>query len=187
MMPTVPALAETRAVRYNFNLNLGSRLGKSAKSSYGGKQTVAYSTREVPGTIVVNTRQRALYFVLNNGKAIRYGVGVGRRGFSWKGAAHIRRKAKWPAWYPPEEMRKRELKQNGRELPKMMPGGPKNPLGARALYLFQGQKDTLYRIHGTNDPSSIGFAQSSGCIRLLNNEIVDLYQRVGIGAKVVVV
>ena len=104
MMPTVPALAETRAVRYNFNLNLGSRLGKSAKSSYGGKQTVAYSTREVPGTIVVNTRQRALYFVLNNGKAIRYGVGVGRRGFSWKGAAHVRRKTKWPAWYPHEEI-----------------------------------------------------------------------------------
>lgn len=187
MVPALPALADTREVRYNFNLGLGNKLGKSSKSGYGGKRTVSYSTSEAAGTIVVNTRQRALYFVLNNGKAIRYGVGVGRQGFSWKGDAHIRRKAKWPAWYPPEEMRKRELKQNGRKLPEMMPGGPKNPLGARALYLFQGQKDTLYRIHGTNDPSSIGFAQSSGCIRLLNSEIVDLFQRVDIGAKVVVV
>jgi len=187
MVPAVPALADRREVRYNFNRNVGSALHKKATSSYGGKKTVSYSTREAPGTIVVNTRQRALYFVLNNGKAIRYGVGVGRQGFSWKGDAHIRRKARWPAWYPPEEMRKRELKQNGRKLPVMMPGGPKNPLGARALYLFQGQKDTLYRIHGTNDPTSIGFAQSSGCIRLLNSEIVDLFRRVDIGAKVVVV
>jgi len=187
MVPAVPALADTRQVRYNFNQSVGSALDKKTKSGYRGKKTVSYSTTEAPGTIVVNTRQRALYFVLNNGKAIRYGVGVGRQGFSWKGAAHIRRKAKWPAWYPPEEMRKRELKQNGRKLPEMMPGGIKNPLGARALYLFQGQKDTLYRIHGTNDPSSIGFAQSSGCIRLLNSEIVDLFQRVNIGAKVVVV
>ncbi|MGI9462375.1 MAG: L,D-transpeptidase [Aestuariivirgaceae bacterium] len=186
MVPTVPVLADTRSVRYNFTSSFGQKLRKSAKRGYTGKKTVSYSTREVPGTIVINTRQRALYLVLKNGKAIRYGVGVGRQGFSWKGAAHIRRKAKWPSWHPPEEMRQRELKQNGRELPKMMPGGPNNPLGARALYLFQGNKDTLYRIHGTNNPGSIGFAQSSGCIRLLNSEIVDLYRRVRIGAKVVV-
>lgn len=187
LVSATPALADTRSVRYNFTSSFGKKLGKSASSTYSGKKTVSYSTREAPGSIVINTRQRALYFVLNNGKAIRYGVGVGRQGFSWKGAAHIRRKAKWPAWHPPEEMRKRELKQHGRKLPIRMPGGPKNPLGARALYLFQGNKDTLYRIHGTNDPSSIGFAQSSGCIRLLNSEIVDLYRRVTVGAKVVVV
>ena len=184
MIPSVPALAESGDIRYNFN-NLGRSLGTRV-SGYKGKQTVSFRTREKPGTIVIKTRQRALYLVLGGGKAIKYGVGVGRQGFSWSGAAHIRRKAKWPAWYPPEEMRERELKKYGRKLPKMMPGGPNNPLGARALYLFQGNRDTLYRIHGTNNPSSIGTAQSSGCIRLLNEEIVDLYGRVRIGAKVVV-
>ncbi len=186
-LPGVPAWADTREIRYNFNLGTTSGKRKSRKSGYAGKRIVTYRTRERPGTIIVNTRQRALYFVLKNGKAIRSGVGVGRQGFSWKGAAHIRRKAKWPDWYPPKEMRERELRENGRELPEMMPGGLNNPLGARALYLFQGNKDTLYRIHGTNQPSSIGTAQSSGCIRLLNKEIADLYRRVDIGAKVVVI
>ena len=107
-------------------------------------------------------------------------------GGAGKGAAHIRRKAKWPAWYPTENMRKREWKKNGRRLPKMVKGGPKNPLGARALYLYQGNRDTLYRIHGTNNPASIGHARSSGCIRLLNEEIIDLHKRAKIGAKVIV-
>ncbi|MGI9371343.1 MAG: L,D-transpeptidase, partial [Hyphomicrobiales bacterium] len=114
------------------------------------------------------------------------GVGVGRRGFTWYGTAQIKRKSEWPAWHPPQEMIEREKKQYGRTLPSRMEGGPKNPLGARALYLFQGNKDTLYRIHGTNAPWTIGQAVSSGCIRLVNSEIKDLYSRVKIGAKVVV-
>lgn len=186
MLPTLPAMAETRSVRYNFNSSFSNR-NQSRRHSYRGKKTVSYNTAEKPGSIIVDTREKALYFVLRNGKAIRYGVGVGRQGFSWTGVANIRRKAKWPSWHPPEEMRKRELKQYGRVLPKMMPGGPQNPLGARALYLYQGNRDTLYRIHGTNNPSSIGTAQSSGCIRLLNEEVIDLYGRVRIGTKVIVV
>ncbi len=158
----------------------------AAGSRYRGKQVVSYRTSEKPGTIIVNTRERALYFVLDRRKAIRYGVGVGRQGFTWKGTASIQRKAKWPAWYPPEAMRRRELRK-GRRLPKVMKGGIKNPLGARALYLYRGGRDTLYRIHGTNNPSSIGRAASSGCVRLLNEEIVDLHKRVQIGAKVIVI
>ncbi len=187
MLPATPVLADRREVRYNFTSSFGRALRNSGTLRYAGKKTVSYRTLEEPGTIIVSTRERALYFVLPGVNAVKYGVGVGRRGFSWKGAAHIQRKATWPSWYPPEEMRKRELEQYGRKLPKMMPGGPQNPLGARALYLFQGKKDTLYRIHGTNNPSSIGLAQSSGCIRLLNEEIVDLYNRVQIGAKVIVI
>ena len=124
---------------------------------------------------------------MDDGMALKYGVGVGRAGFAWKGAAHIKRKATWPNWYPTENMRKREWKKNRRRLPRMVKGGPKNPLGARALYLYQGEVDTLYRIHGTNNPASIGHARSSGCIRLLNEEIVDLHKRARIGAKVIVV
>lgn len=182
-----PAFAESREVRYNFSSSFAAESKRKVKSRYRGKRRVSYRTNEKPGTIIVNTRERALYYVLENNKAIRYGVGVGRQGFTWKGSAKIKRKAEWPAWHPPEEMRKRELKQNGRKLPERMPGGPNNPLGARALYLFQGNRDTLYRIHGTNNPSSIGTAQSSGCIRLLNEEVIDLYRRTRIGAKVVVI
>lgn len=185
MMPVVPAFAETTEIRYNFNTGTSLRK-KRTRSGYKGKKKVAYSTAEEPGTIIVNTREKALYFVMGGGKAMRYGIGVGRQGFTWKGTAHVRRKQKWPSWHPPEEMRQRELKKYGRRLPKMMPGGPNNPLGARALYLFQGNKDTLYRIHGTNQPNSIGTAQSSGCIRLLNEEAIDLYRRVRLGAKVIV-
>ena len=182
-----PAFADRREVRYNFSSSFAGGTKRKAKSGYRGKRKVSYRTNEKPGTIIVNTRERALYYVLKNNKAIRYGVGVGRQGFTWKGSATIKRKAEWPAWHPPEEMRQRELKKYGRKLPKRMPGGPKNPLGARALYLFQGNRDTLYRIHGTNNPSSIGAAQSSGCIRLLNEEVIDLYRRTRIGAKVVVI
>ncbi len=146
------------------------------------KQLVDYETQELPGTIVVNTYERHLYLVMENGQAMRYGIGVGREGFAWNGDASIKRKEVWPDWRPPEDMREREP-----DLPEVMEGGPENPLGARALYLFEGDKDTLYRIHGTNYPKSIGTAQSSGCIRLLNQDIIDLYRRVPLGSKVVVV
>lgn len=193
------ASAASASTRYNFTAALAPRTPARAKrrpapkrkraarpSSYKGKELVSYDTIEAPGTIIVDTGERALYLVLEDGMAMKYGVGVGRAGFSWKGAAHIRRKATWPNWYPTENMRKREWKKNRRRLPKMVKGGPNNPLGARALYLYQGNRDTLYRIHGTNNPSSIGHARSSGCIRLLNEEIVDLHKRTKIGAKVIV-
>lgn len=146
------------------------------------KQLVPYDTEELPGTIVIDAFARHLYLVMENGQALRYGIGVGREGFAWNGVATIKRKEVWPEWRPPEEMREREP-----ELPEVMEGGPENPLGARALYLFEGDKDTLYRIHGTNYPKSIGTAVSSGCIRLLNQDIIDLYGRVPLGTKVVVI
>jgi len=189
------ALAESRTF-FNFNNNFGRRNNSSgsrrsrrsffSRSRYQGKQIISYRTKEKPGTIIISTRKRKLYFVLANNKAIEYGVGVGRRGFTWSGRANIARKAKWPAWHPPKEMIERERKKYGRTLPSRMEGGPSNPLGARALYLYKGGKDTLYRIHGTNAPASIGTAQSSGCIRMLNKEVIDLHNRVKIGAKVIV-
>jgi len=190
------ALAESR-VRYNFNSgspsgggsrSTGSSSGSTffSRPAYRGKRTVSYQTDEKPGTIIISTRKRKLYYVLGDGKAIEYGVGVGRQGFTWSGTAKVGRKAVWPAWHPPKEMIEREKKQYGRTLPERMEGGPNNPLGARALYLFQGNKDTLYRIHGTNAPHTIGTAQSSGCIRMLNEEVIDLHDRVKVGAKVIV-
>ena len=174
----LPALAGR--TRYNFGSG-------DTWNRYRGKKFVSDPTGRPPGSILINTRRRKLWFVLEDGKAIEYGVGVGRAGFNWKGRAHIARKAEWPAWHPPKEMIARELKQYGRRLPDRMEGGPKNPLGARALYLFQGNKDTLYRIHGTNAPHTIGRAMSSGCIRMLNEEVIDLYNRVRVGAKVEVI
>ncbi len=138
-------------------------------------------TGEKAGTIVIDTGQRYLYLVQANGKAIRYGVGVGREGFLWKGRATIGRKAEWPGWTPPPPMRKRQP-----NLPAYMPGGPNNPLGARALYLHKGGRDSMYRIHGTNEPRTIGHAMSSGCIRMINDDVIDLYGRVGAGTRVVV-
>lgn len=176
-----PALAKTT---YNFVGGIGS---SSARSNYRGKRVVSFRTKEKVGTIIIKTSERRLYKVLPNGKAMKYGIGVGRAGFEWAGTAKIRRKAEWPAWRPPAEMIARELKKYGRELPSVMEGGPNNPLGARALYLFQGKKDTLYRIHGTNNPSSIGKAQSSGCIRMLNEEVIDLYNKTRMGTKVIVI
>lgn len=148
------------------------------------RKEVAYFGDEAPGTIVVDTASRYLYFIEPAGKAIRYGIGVGRQGFSWSGRAVIRRKAKWPRWTPPATMVARD--PFAAKWADGMPGGPTNPLGARALYLFQGNVDTLYRIHGTFQPESIGKAVSSGCIRLLNMDIADLYERVPIGTQVVV-
>jgi len=144
-------------------------------------QMVAYSTSEKAGTIVIDTSRRFLYLVQGNGMAKRYGVGVGRAGFEWSGTEKISRRAEWPDWRPPAEMRARERKK-GRELPVVMAGGPDNPLGARALYLGS----TLYRIHGTTQPHTIGKAMSSGCIRMRNEDVIDLYDRVGTGTKVIV-
>ena len=148
------------------------------------RKIVRYSSREKKGTIIIDTRRHFLYYVLGRGKAIRYGVGLGRTGFGWKGVVKIGRKKTWPAWTPPKEMIKRQpslAKYAGG-----MPGGPKNPLGARALYLFDGNRDTLYRIHGTNEPWTIGLNISSGCIRLKNDDVTDLHKRARVGAKVVV-
>jgi lipoprotein-anchoring transpeptidase ErfK/SrfK len=154
------------------------------RREYKSKTTVALRSREAPGTIIVSTAERRLFYMLPDGMAISYGVGVGRIGFTWRGVAKVGRKAKWPAWYPPAEMIERD--PLAAEYANGMPGGPDNPLGARALYLFDGNKDTLYRIHGTREPWSIGLAVSSGCIRMLNEEVIDLYNRVRIGTKVIV-
>ncbi len=145
---------------------------------------VAWSGDERPGSIVVDPYDRFLYLVQNDGRAIRYGVGVGREGFGWSGRATIGRKGVWPTWTPPHEMTLRD--KAAAKWAGGMPGGPDNPLGARALYLFQGSKDTLYRIHGNNEPASIGKAVSSGCIRMLNQDIIDLHRRVPTGASVTV-
>jgi len=148
------------------------------------KQLVDYPGYEFPGTIIVDPEHRHLYHVRENRQAIRYGVGVGREGFAWSGEAKIGMKRRWPRWLPPEEMVARD--ENAAKWANGMPGGPENPLGARALYLYANGEDTLYRIHGTNDPSSIGKALSSGCVRMLNQDIADLYLRVPVGSKVVV-
>ncbi len=159
----------------------------SARSGhYRGRRIVSWSGPERPGTIVIITAERALYHVLPGSRAVRYGIGVGRAGFQWSGVARVGRKAMWPDWRPPKEMIARELAQYGRRLPDVMKGGIDNPLGARALYLYRNGRDTLYRIHGTNAPESIGKAVSSGCIRMLNEEIIELFDRVPIGTKVIV-
>ncbi|MFV0281728.1 MAG: L,D-transpeptidase [Rhodoblastus sp.] len=151
---------------------------------------VSYPTHEPAGTIVIDPRRHYLYFINGDGTAMRYGVGVGRQGFAWKGVATINSKQEWPDWYPPKEMLERQphLMRSMSTLRSGigMHGGPRNPLGARALYLWQNNKDTLYRIHGTTEPWTIGANASSGCIRMINQDAIDLYQRVRVGAKVVV-
>ena len=151
---------------------------------------VAYSRREAPGTLVVDPQNHYLYLVQKGGRALRYGVGVGAEGFGWSGVATVHNKQEWPDWYPTEEtlQRKPEIRKAMVQLQSGMgmAGGPENPLGARALYLWQGNKDTLYRIHGTNEPGTIGRNVSSGCIRLTNDDIIDLYDRTPAGTKVVV-
>jgi lipoprotein-anchoring transpeptidase ErfK/SrfK len=141
------------------------------------RQPVSYRTDEAPGTIIVDTSERFLYVIQSNNIALRYGIGVGRDGFTWTGVLRVTGKAEWPDWTPPEAMIERQP-----YLPRWMAGGPGNPLGARTLYLG----DTLYRIHGTNAPETIGHAVSSGCFRLVNDDVVDLYERIQIGAKVIV-
>src|SRR6266536_2708746 len=142
------------------------------------RQVVSYPTREAPGTVIIDTPHTYLYYVLGGGQAIRYGIGVGRDGFRWSGTQAITKKAEWPDWTPPAEMIARQP-----YLPRFMAGGETNPLGARAMYLGS----TIYRIHGTNAPSTIGTRVSSGCIRLVNEDVIDLASRVNIGTKVVVV
>jgi lipoprotein-anchoring transpeptidase ErfK/SrfK len=141
------------------------------------RQVVNYPTREAPGTIIIDTPNTYLYYVLGQGRAIRYGIGVGRDGFTWSGVQNIARKQEWPDWNPPAEMIARQP-----YLPRFMSGGPGNPLGARAMYLGT----TVYRIHGTNRPDTIGTKVSSGCFRLVNNDVADLYDRVPVGTKVVI-
>jgi lipoprotein-anchoring transpeptidase ErfK/SrfK len=141
------------------------------------RQIVSYASREAPGTVIIDTPNTYLYYVLGGGQAIRYGIGVGRDGFTWSGTQSITRKAEWPSWTPPAEMIARQP-----YLPRFMAGGPGNPLGARAMYLG----GTVYRIHGTNAPGTIGTHVSSGCIRLTNQDVADLYSRVNVGTKVIV-
>jgi lipoprotein-anchoring transpeptidase ErfK/SrfK len=149
------------------------------------RQLVDYATTEKPGTIVVDTNARFIYLVQEGGKALRYGVGVGKEGLEFEGSATVNHKAQWPRWTPTPDMIKREPERY-KKWASGMEGGTDNPLGARALYLFKGGKDTLYRIHGTNEPETIGEAVSSGCIRMMNQDVIDLYSRVPAGAKVVV-
>jgi lipoprotein-anchoring transpeptidase ErfK/SrfK len=182
----VPAFAQ--ALSYSPGDAYGQRFPQYAATEQSGgasdqlapelqRQTVSYQTNEAPGTVVVDTGHTFLYLVLGDGKAMRYGIGVGRQGFTWSGVETITRKAEWPDWTPPPEMIARQP-----YLPRWVSGGPGNPLGARALYL--GHTD--YRIHGTNDPSTIGKRVSSGCIRLRNEDVSDLYSRIGVGTEVVV-
>ncbi|WDR06356.1 L,D-transpeptidase [Devosia rhodophyticola] len=166
--------------RYNADTNTFEEVTYGART--GGRsaikrEVVSYQSNQRPGTIIIETGERRLYFVLGDGKAVKYGVGVGRDGFRWSGQNRISRKAEWPGWTPPAQMRKRVP-----DLPAYMPGGPDNPLGARALYIGS----TLYRVHGTSEPWTIGQAVSSGCIRLTNEDVMDLYERVRVGAKVIV-
>jgi lipoprotein-anchoring transpeptidase ErfK/SrfK len=151
--------------------------GGSALPDRLRRTTVSFGTREAPGTIIIDTGNTVLYYVLGQGRAIRYGVGVGRDGFTWSGVQTVSKKSEWPDWYPPAEMIARQP-----YLPRFIAGGPGNPLGARAMYLGS----SVYRIHGTNDPSTIGKFVSSGCIRLTNEDVADLFSRVNVGTKVVV-
>jgi lipoprotein-anchoring transpeptidase ErfK/SrfK len=163
-----PAVQSTRSEDEGTTAELPARLKR---------QIVSYATREAAGTIVIDTPNTYLYYVLGGGQAIRYGIGVGRDGFTWSGVQSITKKAEWPDWTPPPEMIARQP-----YLPRQMAGGPGNPLGARAMYLG----GTVYRIHGTNAPQTIGTHVSSGCIRLTNQDVADLYSRVNVGTKVIV-
>jgi lipoprotein-anchoring transpeptidase ErfK/SrfK len=174
MLPTSPVFAQRQ--------DAGDQPGLVADDSYQldpewQKQVVLYRTTEAPGTIIVSTTERHLYLIQPGGRAIRYGIGVGRDGFQWQGLLNISKKAEWPDWTPPPEMIARQP-----YLPRFMAGGPGNPLGARAMYLGA----TVYRIHGTNQPWTIGTKISSGCFRLVNADVSDLYDRVPVGTKVVV-
>ncbi len=156
---------------------ISRRRKKSSSSGAYEKQEVFFRTTEAPGTIIIDTKGRFLYLVQGNNRALRYGIGVGRDGFTWSGLQKIARKQEWPDWRPPPEMIERQP-----YLPRFMAGGPGNPLGARAMYLG----GTVYRIHGTNQPQTIGHAVSSGCFRLVNDDVIDLYDRVPVGTKVII-
>jgi lipoprotein-anchoring transpeptidase ErfK/SrfK len=157
-----------------------AKVPKAEEDPRFGRYMIDDPTGEAPGTIVVDTKERQLYLVQANKKAIRYGVAVGDEAYGWTGTATVARKAEWPDWNPPAEMKARWSHVQYTK------GGPENPLGARALYLYEGNKDTLYRIHGTNEPEKIGYAVSSGCIRMRNIDVIDLYNRVPVNTKVIV-
>lgn len=183
LMPLPEAGAQFSAIRdYEITMEVQDEPGIVPDERYRlpphlEKKMVFYRTHEPPGTVIIETRERALYLVQRDNLALRYSIGVGRDGFQWKGLLKISRKAEWPDWRPPPEMIQRQP-----YLPRFMAGGPGNPLGARALYLG----DTVYRIHGTNQPHTIGHAVSSGCFRLVNGDVIDLYERVPVGTRVVV-
>ena len=178
-----PAAAQSYEMDEGRQMLMGGAPRSRTFGFFGGwndaisKTTVSYGGTERPGTIIINTAERRLYYVLGDGRAMRYGIGVGRVGFTWKGVKTVTLKKEWPAWTPPPQMLKRRP-----DLPRHMVGGVDNPLGARAMYLGS----TLYRIHGSNEPETIGQAVSSGCFRMTNDDVVDLYNRVRIGTKVVV-
>jgi lipoprotein-anchoring transpeptidase ErfK/SrfK len=185
---SVPAGAEFNPAvqtRYDALGNMVEGVGATHYSSAAAanytpipREVVSFPGNYTPGTIVVKTAERRLYLVLDGGKALKYGIGVGRPGFAWAGQHSVTRKAEWPGWTPPPEMRRRQP-----HLPAYMAGGPENPLGARAMYIGS----TYYRIHGSNEPWTIGQAVSSGCFRMTNDDVTDLYERVRVGARVVVI
>jgi lipoprotein-anchoring transpeptidase ErfK/SrfK len=187
-----PAFAEARTYHFfdpssrkmlTFDTSKNRKKGRTVAKEFQ-RTIVAFATLEAPGTVIIDSASRHLYFVLPDNMAIRYGVGVGRDGFRWSGTVRVGRKAEWPTWTPPAEMIKRQpelIKYAGG-----MAGGPNNPLGARALYLYDGGRDTMYRIHGTNEPWSIGQNVSSGCLRMMNADITELHALVETGAKVIV-
>ena len=178
-MAVNPGSYEPDAVRADEAGTRGDRYRLRDSENATTLEEVDYPTHQLPGTIVVDTSGRHLYFVERDGRALRYGIGVGRQGFAWRGTARIGRKAEWPSWTPPREMLGRRP-----DLPLRVEGGPANPLGARALYLYQGTHDTMFRIHGTNEADTIGQAVSSGCIRMLNADVIDLFSRVPVGTTV---
>lgn len=177
-----PAGAETAATFFDVSTKKWVAYGPARHSNVAPikREVVAYDGPHGANTIIVDTSERRLYYTLGNGRAIKYGVGVGREGFQWSGTHRVTRKAEWPTWTPPPQMIKRQPQLA--QYAAGMPGGPDNPLGARALYIGS----TLYRIHGTNEAWSIGQANSSGCIRMINDDVVDLYNRVNVGTRVVV-
>ena len=177
VMPTSEALAQREQMSLPDQPGYIPNPADEAAPPEFQRQVVFYRTSEAPGTIIVHTSERFLYVVQPNGRALRYGIGVGRDGFTWQGLLQISHKAEWPDWHPPPEMIERQP-----YLPRFMAGGPGNPMGARALYLGT----TVYRIHGTNQPQTIGSAVSSGCFRLVNNDVIDLYNRIPVGTKVIV-
>ena len=176
-MPQQTSKMSRQQIEANARLANSSSFFSMAQISRIPREVVSFPEKHKPGTIVIKTAERRLYLVQGDGKALRYGIGVGRDGFQWQGLLKITRKQEWPDWTPPEEMIQRQP-----YLPRFMAGGPGNPLGARAMYLGS----TVYRIHGTNRPDTIGTAVSSGCFRLVNADVTDLYERVPVGTKVVV-
>ncbi|WP_064693954.1 L,D-transpeptidase [Rhizobium aegyptiacum] len=162
-----------------------AQMPKYVKPQFKRKK-VRLVTTEAAGTVIIDTNNKYLYLVEGNNRATRYGIGVGRDGFGWSGVVKIGRKAEWPSWTPPAEMRRREAAK-GHIIPAFQEGGEDNPLGARAMYLYQGGRDTIFRIHGTNQPWTIGLNMSSGCIRMMNADVMHLYDRAAVGTKVIVI